>query len=740
MNLTIKIIICLLCVLTSCSGHDEIKIHHFENKSQRLTEEMTSTFENIDEIKDMPSFLKMSKELYSMKLFRFFILQSFLFHFIIEEKEIEHTFNKYGFLTYNTIKPYTVNLSTFFLYAVTTNQQIELRPELPWIFPDDVLSIDEKLTTLMSLIQNPFETLWLFNKDIKYLQHAENLLDDAYMHLSKVNIGEIYFQKGYYYLKRGLIEHHSGHLEGAVDNWKVAIEHFDKSPFYRELIWQIYVLIGLEYYQNRNFIAARENFSNAINQIEKIGISSRLEDFKANYFNYRLIVYELLINSMIKDGLYPEGLKYVEMVKARVLLDKSNSQKLGNAIVKTNDNIMQIINKISSLEKKSIFLGEKKDIVSNTTEDKKNSFFATMKEFEKQSDKLQLRHLLYYKCDAFLSEYTALLYLNNDVNIKSISPTVIDKKSLRTFIGNDGVILDYYVTADSIFIWIIGQDGLIDFKKNEIKSETLAKDISELRRHVKDINLFKTPAHRLYSYLIEPVEKYITGKRLIIVPHQVLHYLPFESLMKKNEFLIVDHEVSYLPNLKIIDLLNSNRYERKSSFLGIGFNGIHLEKAETEIEAIDSLFNKNHHSKIVINNLANKNIINEMGNYDIIHLSAHANVFESCPLLSNITLFNGNLYAYEMNFMPLKASLVVLSACNTNMGDVTSGDEITTLNRSFISSGAQSVLSSLWLVDDNSALDFFVLSKIPSIFSAFKDNGINSLCSIFAIYILPESI
>jgi CHAT domain-containing protein len=49
---------------------------------------------------------------------------------------------------------------------------------------------------------------------------------------------------------------------------------------------------------------------------------------------------------------------------------------------------------------------------------------------------------------------------------------------------------------------------------------------------------------------------------------------------------------------------------------------------------------------------------------------------------------------------PLPAQTVILSACATGMGKITSGDDLLGLVRSFYLGGAVAILSSLWPIDD----------------------------------------
>jgi len=89
---------------------------------------------------------------------------------------------------------------------------------------------------------------------------------------------------------------------------------------------------------------------------------------------------------------------------------------------------------------------------------------------------------------------------------------------------------------------------------------------------------------------------------------------------------------------------------------------------------------------------------------DIIHFASHAELNENDPLASAILLAksdkeDGRLEVREIFGMDLRASLVVLTACETGLGKLSSGDELVGLTRAFIYAGTPSVVASLWNVE-----------------------------------------
>ncbi|TCP24207.1 CHAT domain-containing protein [Tenacibaculum skagerrakense] len=95
-------------------------------------------------------------------------------------------------------------------------------------------------------------------------------------------------------------------------------------------------------------------------------------------------------------------------------------------------------------------------------------------------------------------------------------------------------------------------------------------------------------------------------------------------------------------------------------------------------------------------NATKTNFLNNSSNYKILHLATHATSSDNPAIyFSKDTLQLHELYTHKTN-----ADLVVLSACESNLGEIKKGEGVFSLSRGFFYSGAKSVISSLWNVND----------------------------------------
>ncbi len=102
-----------------------------------------------------------------------------------------------------------------------------------------------------------------------------------------------------------------------------------------------------------------------------------------------------------------------------------------------------------------------------------------------------------------------------------------------------------------------------------------------------------------------------------------------------------------------------------------------------------------------------------MKQYQIIHLATHAILDNEHPELSKIALSRYDQQGNQQNDLLLKdifnlelnAELVVLSACETGLGQDIKGEGLIGLTRGFMYAGSPRVLVSLWSVDDQATAE-----------------------------------
>jgi len=228
---------------------------------------------------------------------------------------------------------------------------------------------------------------------------------------------------------------------------------------------------------------------------------------------------------------------------------------------------------------------------------------------------------------------------------------------------------------------------------------------------------YEKPLTELYGMLIKPVEKELAGKKhLVVVPHGMLHYLPFQALRsQEGKYLIESYTVSYLPSASVLKYAREKNRGNRSDLFAVANPKTDLSPlpaAELEAREVSALFNR---KEVLLGTGATETKFKSEGpRYDMLLFSTHGEMIESAPLESNLRFTpsgqdDGKLTVSEIFDMEVKANLVTLSACETGLargtkGGFPQGDDLVGLSRAFIHAGAPSVVASLWKVSDEATV------------------------------------
>lgn len=264
-------------------------------------------------------------------------------------------------------------------------------------------------------------------------------------------------------------------------------------------------------------------------------------------------------------------------------------------------------------------------------------------------------------------------------------------KTIQNKLKENEVFLEYHISGTTDF-------GIFGHNKKAYlilitKKQTFLKkidNVSALKRNLKfyfklikkpfntkeDKTLFLQKSYQLFSNLFptEEIKNVIKNKKLIIVPDGLLSLLPFESLITtkmKLNYLIYQSEISYLYSFAFQQANNNVERKAKKNILSMApvqyrFDSLwNLPNTKKEVYSINKIIP----SKTLLYKEATKESFNKWcKDYKIIHLATHAVVNDKSPISNWIAFNNSKLYQNELNTIKTQADLIVLSACNTNVG------------------------------------------------------------------------
>lgn len=342
-------------------------------------------------------------------------------------------------------------------------------------------------------------------------------------------------------------------------------------------------------------------------------------------------------------------------------------------------------------------------------------------------------------------------------------PQPLELKEIQTQVLDDNsVLLEYALGTERSFLFVAAKNSLKVFElppRAEIEraarsfydslktrglfpaGETFAQRQARIAKN--DAEMQKASAE-LGKILIAPAAELIPGKRLLIVGTEVLQYIPFAALpspqskqdsrLKTQDsrlFLIETNEIVNLPSASAVAILRKSIEGRKQPprqiavFADPIFSGddARLPAASTVRNSFARLkFTRQEAEKIAVfappenrfvatdfqASLANFRK-QDLSQFRIWHFATHGTLDSRFPELSGVILSlvdekgksqDGFLRLSEIYNLRLNAKLVALSACETALGTEIRGEGLIGLSHGFMYAGAESVLASLWRVDD----------------------------------------
>ena len=299
-----------------------------------------------------------------------------------------------------------------------------------------------------------------------------------------------------------------------------------------------------------------------------------------------------------------------------------------------------------------------------------------------------------------------------------------------------------------------GKPQAIDLGEAEAIDDAVEKLHTYLRNPRVPLGQLKASARELDKMVMQPVRQLLGDtKTILLSPDAALNLIPFEALVdENNQFLVENYLFTYLTSGR--DLLRlqlqspseepplviaNPTYQKQGEIIAL--DSLHrnidlsqrvflpLKGTKQEAEAIGQLFSN---ALILTKTKATENALKQVKNPDFLHIATHGFFLSPKPSSENPTDFDNPLFrsglvlagveksqsgggddgiltAYEATLLNLVGTqLVVLSACDTGIGDISAGEGIYGLRRAFVIAGSESQLISLWKVEDTATKDLMI--------------------------------
>lgn len=475
------------------------------------------------------------------------------------------------------------------------------------------------------------------------------------------------------------------------------------------LSYQGYFVLGLIEEELGDPEAAYQAYLSAHKHMESLRSHLRTEDTRIAFLKDKLEVYESLVRMSLARGDTKQNREaafvYIEQAKSRSLADLIAFR--AHDLPASHEAHRALVEQVKTLREELNWYTRAIQLQENRSGNTRDPRIEKLRRNARD-------------CEYRLVQAMANLRVEDREFANIQGAGSIDLEAIRATIPADAMLLQYYRVKDTFHACLLTRDSLkiaplgsVSELRREL--QLLRFQLSKFRLGPDYVRTFHaqlldaTSAHlqTFHRQLIAPIANDLKGEHLIIAPHDFLHYLPFQALRDRDEYLGRRFSISYTPSASVYHLCSTKNRPHADRSLVMGVPDPSAPQIVEEVEAVASVLPN---AESYIGPDATLEVLQERGaQARYLHVATHGWFRQDNPMFSSISLGNSHLSLFDLYHLNLPAELITLSGCGTGLNVVVGGDELMGLKRGLLYAGAEGLLLTLWDVNDQSTAEFMKL-------------------------------
>lgn len=446
--------------------------------------------------------------------------------------------------------------------------------------------------------------------------------------------------------------------------------------------------------------AARMHYRQAIAAIERMQSAIGAEDYKIAFMSDKLRVYEAHILLCLEAGSEEdinEAFATVEQAKSRALLDLLEQEVTGSA---TTSGDAHLFNELERLKRELTWYYNRLHGGQSDSN-------------ERSVQQMQMLTTAVTEREQAIQQLLNQWRRRDNTSVPNHPIWTISLPHIRAKLPQNTMVLEFFTTETDALAFGISQ-GSVWSRKIRLPVGDLAEVLGQMRFQMNKFGYgaayhgqysealqesVNDTLYQLYELILGPIAHLLTTDELIIIPHGLLHYVPFHALYDGRDHLLQHKIISYAPSATVLHhmITQADTYHSATPLV-MGLADETIPYAQQEAESIAELFPE---AYVYLGEQATiRNMAAHLPDAGLLHLSTHATFRSDNPFFSALKLADGWLSVNDFYHMADMPPLVTLSACETGRYQVAVGDELMGLTRGLFAAGARTIVVSLWMVED----------------------------------------